>query len=97
MFGYIIVNKAEMKFREFDVYHSFYCGICRELKRKYGVCGQISLSYDMTFLAILLTGLYEPQTRAGKCKCIAHPFESHGTRNNIYTEYAADKIGRAHV
>lgn len=90
MFGYIIVNKAEMKFREFDVYHSFYCGICRELKRKYGVCGQISLSYDMTFLAILLTGLYEPQTRAGKCKCIAHPFESHGTRNNIYTEYAAD-------
>ena len=74
MFGYIIVNKAEMKFREFDVYHSFYCGICRELKRKYGVCGQISLSYDMTFLAILLTGLYEPQTRAGKCKCISHQF-----------------------
>ena len=33
MFGYIIVNKAEMKFKEFDVYHSFYCGICRELTR----------------------------------------------------------------
>lgn len=90
MFGYIIVNKAEMKFKEFDVYHSFYCGICRELKKKYGVCGQISLSYDMTFLAILLTGLYEPGTRTGSCKCAAHPFESHETRNNIYTEYAAD-------
>lgn len=90
MFGYIIVNKAEMKFKEFDVYHSFYCGICRELKRKYGVCGQMALSYDMTFLAILLTGLYEPQTRRGSCKCVAHPFESHETRNNIYTEYAAD-------
>ncbi len=90
MFGYIIVNKAEMKFKEFDVYHSFYCGICWELKRKYGVCGQMALSYDMTFLAILLTGLYEPQTRRGSCKCVAHPFESHETRNNIYTEYAAD-------
>lgn len=90
MFGYIMINKAEMKFREFDVYHSFYCGICRELKKKYGVCGQISLSYDMTFLAILLTGLYEPETRKGSCKCVAHPFESHETRNNIYTEYAAD-------
>lgn len=44
----------------------------------------------MTFLAILLTGLYEPQTRLGSCKCVAHPFESHGTRNNIFTEYAAD-------
>ena len=90
MFGYIIVNKAEMKFKEFDIYHSFYCGICRDLKRKYGVCGQISLSYDMTFLAILLTGLYEPQTRQSSCKCVLHPFERHETRNNIFTEYAAD-------
>lgn len=90
MFGYIMINKAEMKFREFDVYHSYYCGICRELKRKYGVCGQLALSYDMTFLAILLSGLYEPETRRGSCKCVAHPFESHETRNNIYTEYAAD-------
>ena len=42
MFGYIIINKAEMKFKEFDVYQSFYCGICRDLKRKYGACGQLS-------------------------------------------------------
>lgn len=90
MFGYIIINKAEMKFKEFDVYHSFYCGICRDLKRKYGICGQLSLSYDMTFLAILLTGLYEPETCLGRCKCIAHPFESHETRTNVFTEYAAD-------
>lgn len=90
MFGYIIVNKAEMKFKEFDVYHSFYCGICQDLKRKYGARAQISLSYDMTFLAILLTGLYEPQTETGSCKCLAHPFENHETRNNIFTEYAAD-------
>lgn len=90
MFGYIIVNKAEMKFKEFDVYHSFYCGICRDLKKKYGALGQLSLSYDMTFLAILLTSLYEPETVKGSCKCIAHPLESHETRNNIFTEYAAD-------
>lgn len=90
MFGYIFINKAELKFKEFDVYHSFYCGMCRDLKRKYGASGQISLSYDCAFLAILLTGLYEPETRQGTCKCIAHPFEKHGTRNNIFTEYAAD-------
>ena len=90
MFGYIMINKAEMKFREFDVYHSYYCGICRDLKKKYGICGQIALSYDMTFLAILLTGLYEPETREGSCKCAAHPFERHETRNNLFTEYAAD-------
>ncbi len=90
MFGYIIINKAEMKFKEFDVYHSFYCGICRDLKRKFGAVGQLSLSYDMTFLAMLLTSLYEPETQISSCKCAAHPFERHETRNNIYTEYAAD-------
>ncbi len=90
MFGYIIVNKAEMKFKEFEVYHAYYCGICRDLKKKYGGLGQVSLSYDMTFLAILLTGLYEPETIDSSCKCIAHPFENHATKNNIFTEYAAD-------
>lgn len=90
MFGYIIINKSEMKFREFDIYHAYYCGICRDLKRRYGAAGQISLSYDMTFLAMLLTGLYEPQTREESCRCVAHPFERHSTRNNLFTEYAAD-------
>lgn len=57
LFGYIIVNKPEMKFKEFDLYHAYYCGLCRSLKKCYGMAGQISLSYDMTFLAMLLCGL----------------------------------------
>lgn len=90
MFGYIIVNKAEMKFKEFDIYHSYYCGLCRKLKEKYGTVGQISLNYDMTFLLMLLTGLYEPETIQGSCRCIAHPFEKNETRSNLLTEYIAD-------
>jgi len=90
MFGYIIVNKAELKFKEFDIYHSFYCGLCRTLKEKYGKTGQMTLSYDMTFLIMLLTGLYEPEVESGKGKCIAHPFEKHIWRKNEYTEYAVD-------
>ena len=90
MFGYIIVNKAELKFKEFDIYHSYYCGLCQVLKERYGALGQMSLSYDMTFLLMLLTELYEPETRVAHCKCIAHPFEKHETRSNILTEYIAD-------
>ena len=37
MFGYIIVNKPEMKFKEYDIYHAYYCGLCRSLKKKYGM------------------------------------------------------------
>ncbi len=90
MFGYIIVNKQEMRFREFDCYQSYYCGLCQELKKRYGRSGQMTLSYDMTFVAMLLSSLYEPQAEIGSCKCIAHPFEAHPTRQNPFTEYAAD-------
>jgi len=90
MFGYIIVNKQEMKFREYDCYRSYYCGLCRELKKRYGIAGQMTLSYDMTFLILLLSGLYEPATVKSCCKCIAHPFEEHPTSINSFTEYAAD-------
>ncbi len=90
MFGYIIINKGDMKFKEFDIYQSFYCGLCRALKDRYGVLGQISLTYDMTFLVMLLSSLYEPETVKGKTKCIVHPFEQHQTSRNCYSDYAAD-------
>lgn len=90
MFGYIIINKGDMKFKEFDIYHSYYCGLCQTLRRQYGRAGQLSLTYDMTFLVMLLGSLYEPETETGTVKCIAHPFEKHMIRTNVFSEYGAD-------
>ena len=89
MFGYIAINKAEMKFKDYDVYHSYYCGLCKRLKECYGIRGQVTLSYDMTFLIVLLTGLYEPTDKEETVNCIAHPFEKHLARTNEFTDYAA--------
>lgn len=89
MFGYIVINKAEMKFKDFDMYQSYYCGLCKRLKDCYGRRGQMTLSYDMTFLIVLLTGLYEPETTIDTVNCIAHPFEKHTARTNEYSDYAA--------
>ena len=90
LFGYIVINQSEMKFKEYDVYHSYYCGLCRSLKERYGALGQLSLNYDMTFILMLLTGLYEPEDTEADCRCVAHPFEKHLTRRNIFTDYVAD-------
>lgn len=90
MFGYVIVNKQEMKFKEFDLYQSYYCGLCQTLKKQFGKRGQLTLSNDMTFVVVLLTSLYEPQTVTDCCKCAAHPFEKHPTRTNRFSEYGAD-------
>lgn len=90
MFGYIAINKAEMKFRDFDIYHAYYCGLCKDLKERYGRSGQITLSYDMTFLIILLSGLYEPPAEDSIRNCVAHPFQKHAARTNEITQYTAD-------
>lgn len=90
MFGYIIINKGDMKFKEFDIYHSYYCGLCQALKEEYGKVGQMSLTYDMTFLVLLLSSLYEPETTSREVKCIAHPFEKHLVRTNVLSSYGAD-------
>ena len=44
MFGYIAINKAEMKFKDYDVYHAYYCGLCKCLRDRYGIRGQLTLS-----------------------------------------------------
>ena len=46
MYGYIVVDQPELKFREFDKYRSYYCGLCDSLADAHGLKGQISLSYD---------------------------------------------------
>lgn len=90
MFGYVTVNQSEMKYKEFDEYHKYYCGLCKALKERHGVKGQVSLSNDMTFLVVLLTGLYEPEDICGSRRCVAHPMQSHEYIINECTEYVAD-------
>lgn len=90
MFGYIIVNKPEMRIKDLDLYQSYYCGLCRSLKQTYGRAGQLTLSYDMTFVILLLTSLYEPDTAAVCQRCMAHPFEKRPARINEFSAYGAD-------
>jgi hypothetical protein len=90
MFGYIVMNEPESKLKDLNTYRSFYCGLCRELRERYGVAGQISLTYDMTFVILLLSGLYEPPTRKGTSRCAIHPVRRQTVRKNFATEYAAD-------
>lgn len=48
------------------------------------------LSYDMTFLVILLTGLYEPETIYSEERCVTHPLRKHPVRRNVVSDYVAD-------
>ena len=90
MFGYVTINKPELKIREFQRYQGYYCGICRSLRLRYGVSGQMALNYDMVFLAALLTGLYEGKEYLAMRRCVLHPVGKHLSVQNPYIDYAAD-------
>lgn len=90
MFGFIQANINDLSEYEKQRYKAAYCGLCHVLGEKYGLKGRLSLSYDLTFLLLLLTSLYEPDEISGESRCVVHPMKKHSFFTNKYTEYAAD-------
>lgn len=90
MFGYIIANTEDLSQEEKDRFRRVYCGLCRELGKRCGQLSRFSLNYDMTFLVLLLSALYEPKEEDGNGRCIVHPVKRHEFCTNQYTSYAAD-------
>lgn len=90
MFGYIGVNKPELKIKDFERYREYYCGLCHSLGNHHGLLGQISLSYDATFAAVLLSALYEPVTYRMQSGCVLHPVGKKKYLSNQFIDYVAD-------
>lgn len=90
MFGYIGINKPELKIKDFERYREYYCGLCHSLGNHYGLLGQISLSYDATFAAVLLSALYEPETYRMQSGCVLHPVGKKKYLSNQFIDYVAD-------
>lgn len=90
MFGYININRSELTEENKKAYQAYYCGLCRALKTNCGAKGQMLLDYDMTFMIVLLTGLYELENEASEITCALHPTKKRTVWINEVTSYAAD-------
>lgn len=90
MFGYININQKIMSDENRKAYQAYYCGLCRRLKSNCGAKGQMLLNYDMTFLVVLLTGLYELTNETSEITCALHPTKKRTVWMNEATDYAAD-------
>ena len=69
MFGYVKVNKPEMKVKEYEAYRGLYCSLCRSLGKHFGVLSRLTLSYDITFLLLMRLSFFMkvPEFRRGRC------------------------------
>lgn len=90
MLGVMTVRKDELRFREFDRYRGYYCGLCRAIGKRCGSVCRMALSFEMTFLAMLHTSLYEPETADEKHRCLVHPLGKQRMLMNEAIDYAAD-------
>lgn len=90
MFGYVVANKDIMTEDQLRRYRGCYCGVCRQLKKRCGSLSRLTLTYDMTFLVLLLSSMYEPEENVGEERCVAHPARAHEYWENEITDYAAD-------
>lgn len=89
MFGYINVNKSELSEENQKIYQSYYCGLCQRLHNNCGMKGQMLLSYDMTFVVVLLTGLYELENKETQFTCPMHPTKKQTAFENEVSDYCS--------
>ena len=89
MFGYVIADLARLDTAQQARYKSVYCGLCRALYRGYGPVPALALTYDMAFLTLLLSALYEPDEKAGAARCLRHPARAQSWTQTEFTGYAA--------
>ena len=89
MFGYVNINREQISEENRKIYQSYYCGLCQCLRQHCGKRGQLVLNYDITFLVVLLTGLYETEGTVTKdFTCAIHPMKKRDYVINEITEYA---------
>ncbi|MBQ3427847.1 MAG: hypothetical protein IJH37_12010 [Clostridia bacterium] len=90
MFGYVTVGKNQMTADEYDVFRAYYCGLCRAMGKAASQVSRFGLSYDIAFLAIVLSSLADAEPAEGCGRCMAHPFKkSRYVKYDPVLEYCA--------
>lgn len=91
MFGYIMPDKKELKIKEFELFRSYYCGLCKSMGRSFGVMSRLTLNYDSVFLGLLLSSLNKEDLVLKRESCIANPMKKKWiVKESPHVDYAAD-------
>lgn len=86
MYGYIRPLRGELRVADYERYQAAYCGLCHALKKRHGPLSRFLVSYDLTFLSLLLEG------EEGNCRrfCPLHPLRKRSCLQGRALEHAAD-------
>ncbi len=90
MFGFVVANPERLTEEQRLRYKSVYCGVCENLGADRGFRYRMTLTYDLAFLALVLSAVTGMPYAEGMVRCPVHPMKKRTVCINAFTEYAAD-------
>lgn len=73
MFGYVKTDYPNLYIKDDILYKAMYCGLCKSIGCCCGQKARFSLSYDLTFLSLLLHNVCDIDVKVKKQHCLIHP------------------------
>jgi len=90
MIGYIKIFKPELKVKNLQIYESYYCGVCKSLKTRYGLFKNMTLNNDAVFVSLLIDSLKNNISNHKPFRCAYNPIKKRVRVVNESTDFASD-------
>ena len=72
MFGYVKYDFYNLRIKDLMLYKAMYCGLCKGIAASCGQAARIGLTYDVTFLSVLLHNITGTDITVEKQNCFEH-------------------------
>ena len=72
MFGYVRADTPYLFIKDDELYRAMYCGVCKGIGEVCGQSARMGLSYDVTFLSVILHNLLGQDIEIEKSHCLTH-------------------------
>ena len=76
MFGYVRADTPYLYIKDDTLYRAMYCGVCKGIANVCGNAARMALSYDITFLSVILHNIKGEDVKIEKQHCLTHCIRS---------------------
>ncbi len=75
MFGYVNIDKPELRLKDYEIYRGIYCSLCKTLGKEYSLLARFILNYDCTFLSLFILSRSEGCCGFKEGRCSFNPMK----------------------
>ncbi len=76
MFGYVRTDTPYLYIKDDNLYRAMYCGVCKGIGEVCGLTARMGLSYDVTFLSVIMHNILGVDVKIEKQHCLTHCIRS---------------------